>query len=305
MFAVVVTGPPGAGKTETATLLHDGLGDAGVANALIELDHLERCYPPLPAATTMAHAAALASSFRRAGHDLLFVTATLETDAYGAALLDALGADDRLLVRLTAEPDTLERRIRAREPASWSGLDGLVAAARRLVVTMSDLSGVDLVLSTEGVAPAAVAAAVEEVVRERLAARPALPGWEPGSVAVLATGAGAPHAIPISTALRAGPRAIVLGLAHRRETLARLREDPRCAFTLLAAGDVAFTAHGHATVLDDVAEGVAAVRIDVTAIQEHGTDRFDIDAGVAWHWTDPEAERRDAAVRNALARLAG
>lgn len=133
-----------------------------------------------------------------------------------------------------------------------------------------------------------------------------LPDWPPGTVAVLATGAGAPHAIPVSTAVRSGPRTIALALALRRESLARLREDARCSLTILAAGDVAFTAHGTATIVEEpmaASDRVAAVRIEVESIQDHGQDRFEIDAGVRWHWTDSEAEQRDAELRAALAGL--
>jgi len=133
-----------------------------------------------------------------------------------------------------------------------------------------------------------------------------LPDWPPGTVAVLATGAGAPHAIPVSTAVRSGPRTIALALALRRESLARLREDARCSLTILAAGDVAFTAHGTATIVEEpmaASDRVAAVRIEVESIQDHGQDRFEIDAGVRWHWTDNEAEQRDAELRAALAGL--
>jgi hypothetical protein len=130
----------------------------------------------------------------------------------------------------------------------------------------------------------------------------ALPEWPPQTVAVLSTGGGAPHAIPVSTARRAGPRTIVLALATRRESLARLREDPRCALTFVAPG-ATFTAHGHATVGAAIAEGVAAVRIDVASIQDHDDPRFAIEQGVRWRWTDPEAERRDAEVHAALSDL--
>ena len=134
-----------------------------------------------------------------------------------------------------------------------------------------------------------------------------LPEWEAGTVAVLSTGAGHPHAIPVSTAVRVGPRAVALALALRRESLARLREDPRCALTVIAGGNTAVTAHGRATIVEEpmvVADNVAAVRIDVVAIQDHGQDRFEIDAGVRWHWTDAEAERRDGEIRAALSGLA-
>jgi Pyridoxamine 5'-phosphate oxidase len=134
----------------------------------------------------------------------------------------------------------------------------------------------------------------------------ALPAWAPGTVAILSTGAGAPHAIPVSTAVRTGTRTVALALALRRESLARLREDPRCALTLLAGGDLAFTAHGRATIVEEpmaVSDRVAAVRIDVESIQDHGQDSFEIDDGVRWHWTDAEAERLDREIRAALSGL--
>jgi hypothetical protein len=129
-----------------------------------------------------------------------------------------------------------------------------------------------------------------------------LPEWPPGTVTILSTGGGDPHAIPVSTALRAGPRAIVLGLALRRESLARLRADPACALSVLGAGDLAFTALGRAEIVDE-GERIAAVRIDVERIQDHGQDTFVVEDGVRWRWTDADAERADAAVRDALRAL--
>jgi hypothetical protein len=133
-----------------------------------------------------------------------------------------------------------------------------------------------------------------------------LPDWTPGTVAILSTGGGAPHAIPVSTGVRAGPRAILFALARRRESLARLRAEPRCTLTLLDAG-VALTAHGRALVVQDplaISDRLVAVRLDVERIQDHGRPDFEIDGGVPWHWTDAEAERRDAELRAALAELA-
>jgi flavin reductase (DIM6/NTAB) family NADH-FMN oxidoreductase RutF len=134
-----------------------------------------------------------------------------------------------------------------------------------------------------------------------------LPHWEPGTVCVLSTGAGAPHAIPVSTALRVGPRRVLLALAARRETLARLRRDPRCALTVMAGDDVACTAHARAEVVSESlpgAEAVAAVALEVEAIQDHMQPRFAIGSGVGWEWTDEDARAGDAAVRAALAELA-
>ena len=134
----------------------------------------------------------------------------------------------------------------------------------------------------------------------------ALPAWGPGTVAVLSTGGGAPHAIPVSTAVRAGDHRLILALALRRESLARLREDPRCALTLLDAG-VACTAHARATILQDpmeISDRVAAVALDVDSIQDHDQPRFELLGGVRWRWTDAEAEARDAEIREALRSLA-
>jgi hypothetical protein len=129
----------------------------------------------------------------------------------------------------------------------------------------------------------------------------ALPEWEDGTVAILSTGAGAPHAIPVSTAVRAGPRTVLLALGQRRESLARLREDPRCALTVIAAG-VAVAALGAASVVEET-ERVAFVRLDVEEVQDHDRPTFALEEGVRWHWTDEAAEQADAEIRVALRRL--
>jgi flavin reductase (DIM6/NTAB) family NADH-FMN oxidoreductase RutF len=126
-----------------------------------------------------------------------------------------------------------------------------------------------------------------------------LPHWPAGTVAVLSTGGGEPHAIPVSTAVRRGPRSLAFALGLRRESLARLRSEPRCALTLLAAGNVAVTVLGRASVAGE-SGGVAIVHVHVERIQDHGRDTFVIDDGVQWRWTDAEAERTDAEVRRAL-----
>jgi len=127
-----------------------------------------------------------------------------------------------------------------------------------------------------------------------------LPSWPVGTVAVLTTGGDEPHAIPVSTAVRRGPRSLAFALGLRRESLARLRADPRCALTLLAAGNVAVTVIGRARVVAEV-EHVAIVHVSVDRIQNHARDTFVIDDGVQWRWTDPEAERNDAELRARLA----
>lgn len=125
-----------------------------------------------------------------------------------------------------------------------------------------------------------------------------LPEWPAQTAAVLSTGGGSPHAIPVSTAVRRGERTIVFALALQRESLSRLREDPRCALTVMAAGNLAFTAHGRAAI--EELERVARVTLDVESIQDHSAPTFEIEDGVRWHWTTDEAVERDAQTRAQL-----
>lgn len=136
----------------------------------------------------------------------------------------------------------------------------------------------------------------------------ALPDWPRGTPLILATEGDGPSAIPVAAALRDGDGALLFALARRREALARLRASPRVALCVLAAGNLAFTAHGEAAVIADPlpgAEGVAAVRVLVDRIQDHTTTRFVVDEGVRWHYVDDEASARNDEVLAALARLLG
>ena len=164
----MITGPPGSGKSSLAGLAHDTLGEAGVANALVEADHIRRAYPPPAPERVLAHIRALVDSYAETGHDLVFVTETLETAAELQALRAALAPADTVLVRLDAEPDTVAERVLGREPETWSGREGLARHARHLAVAMRALPDADLVLDTG--AGREVAAAADRV-RDLIAAR--------------------------------------------------------------------------------------------------------------------------------------
>jgi hypothetical protein len=159
VFAVVITGPPGAGKSAVATALHDALGDDGISNALFEVDELERRYPPPARDVTFGLVAHVAASCWDGAYPILVVTATIEDAAYRDGLLAAIGAHDVVLVCLTASPALLESRIRGREPADWRGVEGLVASARRLAATMPSPAA-DVVVETDELTPPQAAARI-------------------------------------------------------------------------------------------------------------------------------------------------
>ena len=132
----------------------------------------------------------------------------------------------------------------------------------------------------------------------------ALPDWEPGTPGVLCVSG--LHAIPISTALRAGDDRIVFALSSRRSTLTRLREDARTSFCLLGAG-LAFTAYGEAAVIREGLEAaphVVALELRVSAIQDHLSDgRTEIVAGARWRWRADRFVEDEQAILAELVRL--
>ena len=106
---------------------------------------------------------------RRDGHELLLVAEVVESDAHLAELLGAARADDHLLVRLEARPETCRERIVEREPPSWSGLEHLLSEMQRWAVSLTELAGVHLVLDSETLGPDEVAARIRAERPDELA----------------------------------------------------------------------------------------------------------------------------------------
>ncbi len=131
-----------------------------------------------------------------------------------------------------------------------------------------------------------------------------LPQWERGTVAVLC--AAGPHAIPISTAIRADARRVLFALGAKRETLARLRDHPQVALCVLAAG-VAVTAYGRVSIVSEgltAAPGVVALELAVERLQDHLADgRTEMLDGVRWRWLDEQAAAAEPEIHAELARL--
>jgi GTPase SAR1 family protein len=166
VLGVLLTGPPGAGKTSVLAALVDALSDDDVPHAAVEVEALIWTHPALSDAQYRRHVAAVCALYRQAGHRLVLIAETLETNEDVAQLQHAVGADEYFLVRLHAPPATLVERIVKREPHGWSGLPGLVEHTQELAHSMPSLRGVNLILSTEGQHPEAIAARI----------RAALPG---------------------------------------------------------------------------------------------------------------------------------
>ena len=134
-----------------------------------------------------------------------------------------------------------------------------------------------------------------------------LPDWPISTASVLSTvdADGAPHAIPVSTARRAGPKRIVFALGPSRGSFARLSANARAA-VLVMAPDAAFTAEGTVRTIaeplnpDGLVNGLELV---VETIWDHNGPTFAMEDGVRWHWTDEDAKRGDDNAHAALERL--
>jgi hypothetical protein len=149
VFAVVVTGPPGSGKTVTLTALSDALVKDRVAHAAVDVDEVAWAYPYPDLAQRCEHLRVWAAAQRGAGHQTLLVAEVIESPGHLGDVLDSLGVDDHLLVRLDAALETLRQRVMAREPAGWAGLDWLLEETPGLQVALVELDGVHAVLDSE------------------------------------------------------------------------------------------------------------------------------------------------------------
>jgi hypothetical protein len=176
VFALLLTGPPGAGKTEVLTALSDLLVADDVRHASIEVEALTSAHPALDDDQWTAPVRAVCSLYREFGYDLLLAAATVEGQPDLDAVLAAIGADRHAVVRLEAVPATLRRRIVEREPDDWLGLDELLAAAERLAPVIARLDGIALALSTDGEAPESVAQRIREAFADKLRRASPSPG---------------------------------------------------------------------------------------------------------------------------------
>jgi hypothetical protein len=132
-----------------------------------------------------------------------------------------------------------------------------------------------------------------------------LPEWPARTIAILSTLEDGPHAIPISAPVRAGEQRILFSLRRDRDSVARIRTCPRVALTILAAGDVAFTARGRAELLEDLLTqpDYVAVEVAVDAVDDHRQPAFGVSGGIDRVWRD-DAEREALGARVACLRTA-
>jgi gluconate kinase len=165
--AVVLTGPPGAGKSAVLVALANLLEVDGVEFGALEAEQLGWGSPWLQDEPWLGQLKAVMEIQRRAGRRLFLIAATTETSRDLAAVIEAIAADERVAVLLSASADVVAARIEAREPDWWVGKLDLIDHARGLATSMQDLTGIDLRISTEDRRPGDVALEVRDTLRAR------------------------------------------------------------------------------------------------------------------------------------------
>jgi GTPase SAR1 family protein len=165
VFALVVIGPPGVGKTSVVTALHDLLVDDDVAHGVIEIEALDWGHPGSDE-RAFRHLTSLAGLYKDEGCPLLIVGATATSAEYLAGVVAAIAPDDYSVARLDADPETLRERIVAREPADWSGLPELLDQVDRLAATSRSLADVHAAYPTRDATPRGVATSIRDTFPE-------------------------------------------------------------------------------------------------------------------------------------------
>ncbi len=151
---LVISGPPGVGKTTAAWEVFSRAAERDEAPAMADLDLLGAAWPapeddPFQHRLKVRNLAAVWSNFRETGSRCLIVAAVIETGAELEMLGSAVGAD-MLLCRLTASDDTLAARIQDRGREFGDDLSKLVKRSAELSDLLNSRDVSDLVVDTEG-----------------------------------------------------------------------------------------------------------------------------------------------------------
>jgi hypothetical protein len=134
-----------------------------------------------------------------------------------------------------------------------------------------------------------------------------LPVWPSRTVALFSTMDEAPHAIPVTAPFRVDDRWVLFTLKRDRGSLARLRTHPQVALTILAQGDLAFTARGRAYVVQEPmarSPSFAAVAIDVEEVEDQRLQGRAVTSGIGLDWTSEGMRRFLSADADALREIA-
>ncbi len=167
---IIITGPTGVGKSTTAEALAGLFEEAHIAHWVMDVDRLTDVAPHAPGdrfrkGIVYAGLGQLWPVMRSAGTRLVILPRVVESAEEAWHLGRSIPGGSPWVVRLTALPATLERRISQRE--SGESRDWHQARARELAAVFERVSVADLVADTENQTPRQVAERIWTRFRDR------------------------------------------------------------------------------------------------------------------------------------------
>jgi hypothetical protein len=165
---IVITGSMGSGKTSVMAEASDLLAAAGVNHAAVDLDGLGIGHVPEGAWPDLAYQnlASIWGNFARVGATSLLIAEAVETAEELERIQAAIPNAEIVVCRLKASLETMQRRVRSREPGMLQ--DVFVARVLELESILDRVQVEDFSLSNED-------ASITGVAREMLERA----GWLP------------------------------------------------------------------------------------------------------------------------------
>ncbi|WP_309104700.1 AAA family ATPase [Microbacterium sp.] len=161
--AVFINGTSGVGKSSTLQALSAALKRKGTPHAVVDFDYLRLAWPappddPYNLQLGLANLANLADNARQAGAEKLAVAYVVTRPEDVAAFAAALGVPTMHVIRLRAEPEVVEARLRRRHEidAPWE-LAGFLEGMQELQHRLDAVALDDLVIDVTDRSPAEVA----------------------------------------------------------------------------------------------------------------------------------------------------
>jgi hypothetical protein len=154
---LVISGSMGSGKTTVLGEASDVLSARGIVHAAIDLDAMGSVLPPTAATRDVKYRnlASVWANYGALGVNRLLLAEAIESPDALARLRSAIPSADLLVCRLVADLDTMQQRIRLREPGMLQ--QQFLTRAKELATVLEDARLEDFSIANQDRSVTAVA----------------------------------------------------------------------------------------------------------------------------------------------------